>query len=173
MRPSVRDQYLRLKQPYPDALLLFRLGDFYECYDADARVAARALELTLTARDFGDSQRIAMCAVPYHAVERQIKQLVARGYKVAIAEQIGDPRTTTGLVVREVVRVISPSSALWSPVAPASHADTMEAPAATPNAPDDVPTAGAPPMPSLHATEKVAAGITQLALFDIAAHDGD
>lgn len=112
MSTPVRAQYLRLKQPFPDALLLFRLGDFYELYGRDATIAARELELPLTAREFGGSECIPMCPLPYHAVETPIKRLVARGYKVAIAEQIGDPRTAKGLVAREIVRVVTPSSAI-------------------------------------------------------------
>lgn len=112
MSTPIRAQYLRLKQPFPDALLLFRLGDLYELYDADARVAARELGVTLTAREFTGGKRVPMCPLPYHAVEGPIKRLVARGYKVAIAEQIGDPRITKGLVAREVVRVVTPASAI-------------------------------------------------------------
>jgi len=112
MSTPIRAQYLRLKQPFPDALLLFRLGDLYELYDADARVAARELGLTLTAREFAGGKRVPLCPLPYHAVETPIKRLVARGYKVAIAEQIGDPRITKGLVAREVVRVVTPASAI-------------------------------------------------------------
>jgi len=108
----VRAQYLRLKQPFPDALLLFRLGDFYELYGRDATIAARELELPLTAREFGGSECIPMCPLPYHAVETPIKRLVMRGYKVAIAEQIGDPCAVHGLVEREVVRVVTPASVI-------------------------------------------------------------
>ena len=112
MSTPLRAQYLRLKQPFPDALLLFRLGDFYEIYDADARTAARELGVTPTARAFAGGERIPMCLLPYHAVEGHIKRLVARGYKVAIAEQIGDLGAAKGLVVREVVRVVTPASAI-------------------------------------------------------------
>ena len=112
MSAILRAQYLRLKQPFPDALLLFRFGDFYELYDEDARMAARELGLTLTARAFAGDERIPMCPLPYHAVEGHIKRLVARGYKVAIAEQIGDPYSAKGLVEREVVRVVSPVAAI-------------------------------------------------------------
>ena len=109
---SLRAQYLRLKQPFPNALVLFRLGDFYEIYDADARVAAHALGLTPSTREFAGSERVPLCPLPYHAVEGHIKRLVAHGYTVAIAEQIGDPRITTGFVVREVVRVVTPASVI-------------------------------------------------------------
>lgn len=131
MSTPVRAQYLRLKQPFPDALLLFRLGDFYELYGRDATIAARELELPLTAREFGGSECIPMCPLPYHAVETPIKRLVARGYKVAITEQIGDPRTAHGLVEREVVRVVTPGLAIEDLPHSPLHRDsvgTVEAP---------------------------------------------
>ncbi len=112
MSTPIRAQYLRSKQLFPDALLLFRLGDSYELYDADARVAARELGVPLGMREFAGSERIPQCPLPYHRIEGHIKRLVARGYKVAIAEQIGDPRTAKGLVEREVVRVVTPASAI-------------------------------------------------------------
>ncbi len=112
MSTPLRAQYLRLKQPFPDALLLFRLGDFYEVYGRDATIAARELGLTLTAREFAGGERVQMCPFPYHAAEGRLKHLVARGYKVAIAEQIDDPCITKGLVEREVVRVVTPALAV-------------------------------------------------------------
>jgi len=112
MSTPVRAQYLRLKQPFPDALLLFRLGDVYELYDADARMAARELGVTPTVHEFAGGERVALCSLPYHAVEGAIRRLVARGYKVAIAEQIGDLGAAKGLVAREVVRVVVPGLAI-------------------------------------------------------------
>lgn len=103
----LRAQYLRLKQSFPDALLLFRVGDFYELYDEVACVAAHELGVTLAARAHAGGERIPLCSLSYHTIEAPIKRLVAHGYKVAIAEQIGDPRTARRLVEREVVRVIS------------------------------------------------------------------
>lgn len=108
MSIAIRLQYRRLKQPFPDALLLFRLGDCYELYGEDARIAAHALGLSLSMRTFDADQRILMCPVPYRAADGHIRRLVALGYKVALAEQIGDLRTADGLVVREVVRIITP-----------------------------------------------------------------
>ena len=103
-------QYLILKEKYKDAILLFRLGDFYEMFFEDAKIASRVLELTLTGRDCGLDERAPMCGVPYHSVDGYINTLVARGYKVAICEQITDPKTTKGLVERDVVRVITPGT---------------------------------------------------------------
>jgi len=120
MSTPLRTQYLRLKQPFPDALLLFRLGDFYELYDADARTAARELGVTPNAREFAEGERVTLCSLSYHAVKGAIKRLVARGYKVAIAEQIGDPRVTKGLIEREVVRVVTPASAVETHPCPSS-----------------------------------------------------
>src|SRR5437868_15173539 len=90
--------------------MFFRLGDFYEMFDDDALTGSRELELTLTSREFARGERSPMCGVPYHAAEHHIARLVARGYKVAICEQIGDPRTAKGLVEREVVRVVTPGT---------------------------------------------------------------
>src|SRR5579875_1037253 len=102
----VREQYLRLKGQFPSAIMFFRLGDFYEMFDEDALVGARELDLTLTSREFAKGERAPMCGVPYHAAENHLARLVSRGYKVAICEQIGDPRAAKGLVERQVVRVV-------------------------------------------------------------------
>ena len=110
MSTPLRAQYLRVKQPFPNTLLFFRLGDFYELYDEDAETGARELDLMVTSRAFSRNERVPMCAVPYHAIDGPVRRLVSRGYKVAICEQIGDPRTSKGLVEREVVRVVSPSA---------------------------------------------------------------
>lgn len=106
--PMMR-QYLAIKEQYPDALLFFRLGDFYELFFDDAVTAARELEITLTGRD-GGSGRVPMCGVPHHSAEQYIRQLIDKGYKVAICEQMEDPKTAKGVVRREVVRVITPGT---------------------------------------------------------------
>ncbi|MCG0314802.1 MAG: DNA mismatch repair protein MutS, partial [Calditerricola sp.] len=106
--PMMR-QYLAIKEQYPDALLFFRLGDFYELFFDDAVVAARELEITLTGRD-GGSGRVPMCGVPHHSAEQYIRQQVDKGYKVDICEQMEDPKTAKGVVRREVVRVITPGT---------------------------------------------------------------
>lgn len=106
--PMIR-QYLSVKEKYPDAILFFRLGDFYEMFFEDAQLAARELEITLTSRD-GGNQRVPMCGVPYHAAEGYLARLVSRGHKVAICEQLEDPAAARGLVRRDVVRVITPGT---------------------------------------------------------------
>jgi len=100
-------QYLRIHEAYPDCLLLFRLGDFYELFFDDAKTASRELELTLTGKDCGLEERAPMCGVPYHSVNTYIEKLIAKGYKVAICEQMEDPALAKGLVERDVVRVIT------------------------------------------------------------------
>ncbi len=104
-------QYLDAKQQHRDAILMFRMGDFYEMFYEDALVAARALELTLTSRSKdANGGGIPMCGVPFHAVDGYIARLVKRGFRVAICEQVEDPRKAKGLVKREVVRVVSPGT---------------------------------------------------------------
>lgn len=107
-------QYLEIKAQYPDALLLYRMGDFYEMFLEDATVAARILDIALTSRDRSAENPIPMCGVPYHAAEAYVPKLVAAGYKVAICDQVEDPRKAKGLVKREVTRVITPGLILES-----------------------------------------------------------
>ncbi|MGV3466708.1 MAG: DNA mismatch repair protein MutS [Heyndrickxia sp.] len=103
-------QYLQVKAEYQDAFLFFRLGDFYEMFFEDAIKASQELEITLTSRDGGSSERIPMCGVPYHSAANYIEQLVEKGYKVAICEQVEDPKTAKGVVKREVVQLITPGT---------------------------------------------------------------
>lgn len=105
-------QYLDTKKEYPDCVLFYRLGDFYEMFFEDAKAVSRELELTLTGKDCGMEERAPMCGVPYHAVEGYLNKLVAKGYKVAICEQVEDPKTAKGLVKREVVRIVTPGTNL-------------------------------------------------------------
>ena len=105
-------QYLKIKAEYQDCFLFFRLGDFYELFFEDAQKAARELEITLTSRDGGSKDRIPMCGVPYHSAENYIKTLVERGYKVAICEQVEDPKTAKGVVKREVIQLITPGTVM-------------------------------------------------------------
>ncbi len=105
-------QYQAIKQQYPQCLLFFRLGDFYEMFFEDAKVASRELELVLTGRDCGQEERAPMCGVPFHSCESYIARLVSRGYKVAICEQTEDPALAKGLVKRDVVRVITPGTVI-------------------------------------------------------------
>src|SRR6202790_5654774 len=108
--PAMR-QYLDAKQEHRDAILFFRMGDFYEMFFEDALVAARALDLTLTSRSKGDNGGgIPMCGVPFHAVDGYITRLVRKGFRVAICDQVEDPRKAKGLVKREIVRVVSPGT---------------------------------------------------------------
>jgi len=116
--PAMR-QYLEAKRQYRNAILFFRMGDFYEMFYEDALVAARALELTLTSRSKDTSgSSIPMCGVPYHAADTYVARLVKKGYRVAICEQVEDPRKAKGVVRREVVRVVSPGT-----LADAAHLD--------------------------------------------------
>lgn len=105
-------KYLETKQEYPDCILFYRLGDFYEMFFEDALTASRELEITLTGKSCGLEERAPMCGVPYHAVEGYLNKLVAKGYKVAICEQVEDPRLARGLVKREVVRIVTPGTNL-------------------------------------------------------------
>src|SRR5260370_7884268 len=106
-------QYHRMTAEHPDALLFFRMGDFYELFFEDALVAARALEIALTSRSKDkDGNPIPMCGVPYHAGSAYIARLVKQGFRVALCEQMEDPRTAKGVVRREGVRVITPATQL-------------------------------------------------------------
>src|SRR5690625_1852822 len=107
-------QYLKIKAEYKDAFLFFRLGDFYEMFFDDAILAARELEITLTKRDANQSDPIPMCGVPYHASENYIKKLIEKGYKVAICEQVEDPKIAKGVVKREVIQLITPGTVMES-----------------------------------------------------------
>ncbi|MDR3216342.1 MAG: DNA mismatch repair protein MutS [Clostridiaceae bacterium] len=109
--PMMR-QYFKIKDAYPDAILLYRLGDFYEMFFDDAVTASRILDLTLTARDCGLSERAPMCGVPYHAVETYIKKLIEAGFKAAVCEQLTDPKESKGMIERDVVRVITPGTVM-------------------------------------------------------------
>ncbi|WP_187373214.1 DNA mismatch repair protein MutS [Bacillus rubiinfantis] len=103
-------QYLTIKADYQDAFLFFRLGDFYEMFFDDAIKASQELEITLTSREGGSEERIPMCGVPYHSAANYIEQLISKGYKVAICEQMEDPKQSKGMVKREVVQVITPGT---------------------------------------------------------------
>ncbi|MDD4600779.1 MAG: DNA mismatch repair protein MutS, partial [Negativicutes bacterium] len=105
-------QYRDIKSKHPNEILFFRLGDFYEMFFADAELASRELEITLTARDGGQSTRVPMCGVPYHAADNYIAKLISKGYKVAICEQVEDPKSAKGIVRREVIKIITPGTVL-------------------------------------------------------------
>ena len=108
-------QYLEIKKDNPDSILFFRLGDFYEMFADDAKIASKELDLALTSRDHGKHQKpaeeqIPMCGIPYHASDAYIARLISRGYKVAICEQTEDPAKAKGLVKRDVIRVVTPGT---------------------------------------------------------------
>ena len=105
-------QYMETKKEYPDCILFYRLGDFYEMFFDDAITASRELEITLTGKNCGLEERAPMCGVPYHAVDGYLNRLVSKGYKVAICEQVEDPATAKGLVKRDVVRIVTPGTNL-------------------------------------------------------------
>ena len=112
MTTPARRQYLRIKKEHQGAILLFRMGDFYETFDDDARLVSRELEIALTSREMGKGQRIPLAGIPYHALESYLARLIKKGYKVAICEQVSDPATSRGLVDREVVRVVTPGTVI-------------------------------------------------------------
>ncbi len=105
-------QYMETKKQYPDCILFYRLGDFYEMFFEDALTASKELEITLTGKNCGQEERAPMCGVPYHAVEGYLSKLVSKGYKVAICEQLEDPKLAKGLVKRDVVRIVTPGTNL-------------------------------------------------------------
>ena len=111
MTPMMK-QYLEIKKQYPDAILFFRLGDFYEMFFDDAKTASKELELTLTGKSCGLDERAPMCGVPFHSADGYIAKLVSKGYKVAICEQTEDPATAKGLVSRDVIRVVTKGSVI-------------------------------------------------------------
>jgi len=106
----IRRQYLDIKRRYPHAIVFFRLGDFYETFDDDAKLVARELEITLTTKPMGKGLRVPLAGIPYHALDGYLQRLIAKGYKVAICEQMGDAASSKGLVEREVVRVVTPGT---------------------------------------------------------------
>lgn len=105
-------QYVETKEQYKDCILFYRLGDFYEMFFDDALTASKELEITLTGKDCGQQERAPMCGVPYHAVDTYLNKLISKGYKVAICEQVEDPKTAKGIVRREVIRVVTPGTNL-------------------------------------------------------------
>ncbi|HZU69236.1 MAG TPA: DNA mismatch repair protein MutS [Ktedonobacteraceae bacterium] len=108
----VRAQYLQIKRQHPDAILFFRMGDFYEMFDDDAEIVARELELALTRRDFGRGEYSPMAGIPHHAADGYIARLVSKGYRVAVCEQTSDPALSKGLVEREVIRIVTPGTVI-------------------------------------------------------------
>ncbi len=114
------DQYRNIKQQHPNEILFFRLGDFYEMFFDDAELAAKELEITLTSREGGQNIRVPMCGIPYHAAENYLARLIAKGYKVAICEQVEDPKQAKGIVRREVTKIITPGTVISELLLPSS-----------------------------------------------------
>ncbi len=109
MTPMMQ-QYMEIKNQYKDHILMYRLGDFYEMFFDDAKIASKVLELTLTGRDCGEEERAPMCGVPFHSVDPYIAKLVSNGYKVAVCEQLEDPATAKGIVKRGIIRIVTPGT---------------------------------------------------------------
>ncbi|MBN3426214.1 hypothetical protein CJF14_03245 [Clostridium botulinum] len=109
LTPMMR-QYLEVKESCKDCILFFRLGDFYEMFFEDAKVASKELELVLTGRDCGLEERAPMCGIPYHAANTYIGRLVSAGYKIAICEQLEDPSASKGIVKRGIIKIITPGT---------------------------------------------------------------
>lgn len=107
LTPAMK-QYIEIKKKYPDCILLYRMGDFYEMFFEDALTAAPVLEITLTSRNKSKEDAIPLCGFPYHAASAYITKLVEKGFKVAVCEQVEDPKNARGIVKREVIRVITP-----------------------------------------------------------------
>src|SRR5512135_3854112 len=120
-------QYRQIKARYPDALILFRLGDFYETFEADAKIAARELELVLTSRSFAKNVRLSMAGVPHHHVQAYLAKLIEKGYKVALVEQLEDPKKVKRLVKRDVIRVITPGTVVEDALLSAKSANYLAA----------------------------------------------
>ena len=105
-------QYFEIKENYKYCILFFRLGDFYEMFYDDAIIASKELEITLTGKDCGQEERAPMCGIPFHSADGYIAKLVEKGYKVAICEQVEDPKQAKGIVKRDVIRVVTPGTVL-------------------------------------------------------------
>src|SRR5437868_8988669 len=143
MPPSSTDQltplfkqYWEIKKQYPDVILMFRLGDFYEMFAQDAETAANALHITLTSREYMRGERIPMCGVPHHSVDRYVARLIAAGHRVALCDQMEDPRFAKGIVKRKVTRVVTPGTILEDSMLEAKANNYLVAVAASGEDPD-------------------------------------
>jgi DNA mismatch repair protein MutS len=126
LSPVMR-QYQEMKEKHPDTILLFRIGDFYETFNRDAELIARELDIVLTSRSKSGDNRIPLAGVPYHAADGYIAKLVGKGYKVAVCEQVGDPRTTKGVMKREIARIITPGTVIDPSMLPSAAATYLMA----------------------------------------------
>jgi DNA mismatch repair protein MutS len=114
-------QYYSIKREHPDALLMFRMGDFYETFGEDARTVSRELDIVLTARDRKSKNPVPLAGIPYHALDSYLAKLIRRGYRVAICDQLEDPKAARGLVKRGVTRVVSPGTVVEGALLDAGH----------------------------------------------------
>ena len=112
MSTPLMEQYRRIKEKNRGAVLLYRMGDFYEMFDEDAVLASRVLGLTLTSRNHGESARTPLCGFPFHALDRYLGKLIGAGHRVAVCEQVEDPKTAKGLVKRDIIEVVSRGTAV-------------------------------------------------------------
>ena len=110
MATPARQQYLDIKSNHPNDILLFRMGDFYETFDDDAKVMAKDLEIALTSREMGKGEKVPLAGIPYHSLNGYLSKLVSKGHRIAICEQTSDPSTSKGIVDREVVRIVTPGT---------------------------------------------------------------
>ena len=127
MSTPIRRQYLEIKRRFPQAIVFFRLGDFYETFDDDAKLVAQELEITLTSKPMGKDLRVPLAGFPYHSLQLHLKKLVGRGFKVAICEQMEDPKQAKGIVAREVVRVVTPGTVVEEDLLSASSNNYLAA----------------------------------------------
>jgi DNA mismatch repair protein MutS len=146
MNTPIRRQYLEIKRRFPHAIVLFRLGDFYESFDDDARLVSQELEITLTSKPMGKDLRVPLAGFPHHALQVHLKKLVSRGFKVAICEQMEDPKFVKGLVAREVTRVVTPGTVVEEDLLSASTNNYLAAVAPSGSAGHD----GSPVDASMH-----------------------
>ena len=107
MTTPARIQYLKIKDDYPNEILFFRMGDFYETFDNDAKILSKELQIALTSREMGKGNKIPLAGIPFHAIDNYLPQLINNGYRVAICEQTSDPKDSKGIVDRSVVRVVT------------------------------------------------------------------
>ena len=122
----IRQQYLEIKRQYPDTIVFFRLGDFYETFDEDAETTSRELDIVLTSRNVAKGMRIPMAGIPYHAVENYLARLIDKGFHVAICEQVGE-QPERGLFAREVVRVVTPGTVIEPALLKGDHNNYLAA----------------------------------------------
>ena len=127
MTTPLRRQYLDIKRQYPHAIVFFRLGDFYETFDDDAKTVARELEITLTSRPVSKGERVPLAGIPHHSLDSHLGKLISRGYKVAICEQVEPAATGTKLVDRQVVRVVTPGTLIEDNLLPGAENNYLAA----------------------------------------------